>query len=236
MSPQDHSTSTVRTARMAGLAYLLQIPLGIFGVLYVPNALVVSGNLGMTASNILSHELLFRLSMVSAILCSLDTIVTAFLLYKLLKSVNRIQAISMLAFTVVVAPIAMINELNHAAVLVLLKSPDYAALFSVTQLQGLLSLFLNLHTYGIQIVGIFWGLWLFPMGYLVFKSTFIPKVIGVLLIIGCLAYLVDFATFFTFPQFDMRLTQYTFLGEILMVLWLLIRGVNVERWKKHSVE
>lgn len=225
-----------KTARIAGFLYLLLIPLGVFGLLYVPNALMVPGDAAATAGNILANELLFRLSMVSAILVALVNIVVALYLYELLKPINKNYAALMVICTLVAAPIVMLNELNHVAVLLLLKRPDYLAIFTPSQLQALLSVFLDLHKYGLQVAGIFWGLWLLPMGYLVFKSNYIPKIIGILLIIGCFGYLIDFVTFFVFPNFGVVISEYTFLGEVLMVFWLLIKGVNVEQWEKCALE
>ena len=223
--------SIQKTARIAGFLYFLQIPLGVFGVLYVPKALLVPGNVAATASNILANEMLFRLSIVSAIINALVTIATALFLYELLKPVNKNYAAWIVIFTLVAAPIAMLNELNNVAVILLLKSPEYL------QLQSLVSVFFDLHKYGIQLVGIFWGFWLLPMGYLVFKSNYMPKIIGALLMIVCFGYLIDSFTFFIFPNSGIVISTYTSsLAETLMVLWLLIKGVNVEQWKKRVLE
>jgi hypothetical protein len=97
-------------------------------------------------------------------------------------------------------------------------------------------LFLDLHEYGILIATIFWGLWLLPLGYLVFKSGYIPRILGVLLIIGGFGYLIDFVVFFIFPNFEVSIGQFTFLGEILLPLWLLIKGVNIGVWEKRALE
>lgn len=231
-SKMENISSIKRTARIAGFLYLLQIPLGVFGIVYVPKSLIVIGNSEKTVSNILANEFLFRLSIVSAILCALVTIATAVYIYNVLKSVNKKKAKWILLFTLIVAPITMINELNNVAVLVLLKYPQYSPAFSSDQLYNMVSIFLDLHQYGLQIAGIFFGLWLFPMGYLVFKSTYIPKVIGILLIITCIGYLIDFTTFFLFPRFPIIVSEYTWLGEVLMVLWLLIKGVNSKKFVK----
>jgi hypothetical protein len=223
--------SIQKIARIAGFLYFLQIPLGVFGVLYVPKALLVPGNAAATASNILANEMLFRLSIASALINPLVTIATALFLYELLKPVNKNYAAMIVVFTLVAAPIAMLNELNNVAVILLLKSPEYL------QLQGLVSVFFDLHKYGIQLVGIFWGLWLLPMGYLVFRSNYMPKIIGALLMIACFGYLIDSFTFFIFPNSGIVISTYTSsLAEILMVLWLLIKGVNVEQWRKRALE
>lgn len=222
-----NNTPIKKTARIAGLLYLLQIPLGVFGLVYVPKALLVAGNATATAHNILTHEFLFRLSLVSSIVTALLTVFTALYLYKVLKPVNKTVASLLVMFTILVAPITILNELNNVAVLLLLKGSEYN--------QSLVPLFLDLHAYGVQLAGIFFGLWLLPMGYLVYKSNFIPKIIGILLIIGCVSYLIDFITYFLFPSFAIKTTEYTFLGELLMVLWLLIKGVNVKNWEKSTL-
>lgn len=227
-------TSIKTTARIAGFLYLLQIPLGIFGMVYVPKVLMVPWNPEATASNIMAHEDSFRLSIVSAILCALVTIATAQYLYQLLKPVNKQYAKWILMFTMIVAPISMINELNHMAVLLLLKNHGLATSLASPQGVDLMSVFLDLHNYGLHIVGIFFGLWLLPMGYLVFKSGYIPKVIGVFLLITCLGYLIDFAIFFLNPGFAIAFSDYTWPGEVMMVLWLLIKGVNIEKFERRK--
>jgi hypothetical protein len=156
-------------------------------------------------------------------------------LYKLLKPVNKNHALLMVIFALVGIPIVMLNLLNQFAALLLLSGADYLTVFAADQLQALVMLFLNLDEHGFFIAHIFWGLWLFPMGYLVFKSGYIPRILGVLLIIAGFGYLIDFATFFFIPDFD-AIKMFTFWGEVLFPLWLLIKGVNVEQWEKRAVE
>lgn len=216
------------TARIAGLLYLLQIPLGIFGIMYIPKFLVVPGNTPATISNILANEFLFRLSMVSAILCALVTVLTAVLISNVLKPINKTWAKAITLFAALAAPISMLNELNDVAVLLLVKNYSGVSGYSENQVQSLLSLFLELHKHGMQIIGIFFGLWLFPMGYLIIKSNYIPKIIGILLLVTCCGYLIDFIAFFLFPGFKIVLSEFTWLGEVLMVLWLLIKGGSLK--------
>ena len=142
----------------------------------------------------------------------------------------------MVIFILVAAPIAMLNELNQFAVLLLLSGADYLTAFTVDQLQTLVPLFLDLHEHGINIAGIFWGLWLFPLGYLVFKSGFLPRILGILLMIGCFGYLIESFAAFLLPNYEVEIALFTFWGEVLLPLWLLIKGVNVEQWKKRAVE
>jgi hypothetical protein len=141
----------------------------------------------------------------------------------------------MVIFMLVGVPITMLSELNRFAALLLLSGADYLTALTADQLQTLLPLFLDLREHGVIIASIFWGLWLFPMGYLVFKSGYIPKILGVLLIIGGFGYLIDFVTFILFPSIGV-ISTFTGMGEILFGLWLLIKGVNVEQWEKRALE
>lgn len=224
-----------KTARLAGITYLLLVPLGIFGILYVPTRLIVPDDIAATVNNILANESLFRLSIVSALLVQLVNMVVVLLLYKLLKPVNKTYARLMVIFILVAMPIAMLNEVTHLGILYLLNGTEYLANFTTSQLHSLASLFLEMHHGGIIIAQIFWGLWLFPMGYLVFKSGYIPKVIGILLMIGCFGYLLDSFTLILFPDLGITFSEYTFIGEVLLPLWLLFKGVNVEGWQKRSL-
>ncbi|UCH14705.1 MAG: DUF4386 domain-containing protein [Bacteroidales bacterium] len=95
--------------------------------------------------------------------------------------------------------------------------------------------FLDLLDHGFYIAFIPWGLWLFPLGYLVFKSGYIPRILGILLIIACFGYLIDFVTIYLFPDF-ITIREFTFIGKPLLALWLLIKGVNVEKWEKCALE
>jgi hypothetical protein len=115
-----------------------------------------------------------------------------------------------------------------------LNNADYLKVFQNDQLQALAYLFLRLHGQGFLIAQIFWGLWLFPMGYLVFKSGFLPRIIGVLLMIGCFGYVIE--SFATLLGFNVSIIFFTSWGELLLLLWLLIKGVNVEQWEKRALE
>jgi hypothetical protein len=228
--------SIQKTARVAGALYLSLLPLGILGIMYVPASLIVPGDAAATASHIMASESLFRLSIVSALLVQVVNIFVVLALFQVLKPAGRNLAWMMVIFILLGAPIAMLNELNQVAVLILSTGADYLAAFSPDQLHALLPLFLDLHEYGINIAGIFWGLWLFPMGYLVFKSGYLPKILGILLMIGCFGYLIDSSIVFLFPNFAVSISQFTFIGELLLPLWLLIKGVNVEKWEQRALE
>ncbi|MDQ3506546.1 MAG: DUF4386 domain-containing protein [Actinomycetota bacterium] len=218
--------SIKNTARLAGLLYLILAAVSYFGLVYVPSMLIVSGDSAATVGNIVANESLFRLGVVSNLLAFTVNIFVVVFLYKLLKPVNEGMASLMVIFILVGIAIAMLNELNQVAVL-LSSGADYSAAFTVP-------LFLDLYEHGFIIAHIFFGLWLFPMGYLIFKSGFLPRFLGVLLIIAGSGYLADFILFFLFPGVDVRVSEFTFVGEVALLLWLLIRGVNVEKWEKRA--
>jgi len=224
-----------KTARIAGFLYLLLAPLGFFGAMYIPS-ITVPGNPATTVKNILAAEALFRLSIFSALATPVVTLLVALYLYRLLKPVDRSHAVLMVVFSFAAAPIAMLNELNHFAVLLLASGADYLKVFTTDQLNSLVLLALNAHHFGAFIAQLFWGLWLFPMGYLVFRSGFLPKFIGVLLLIAGFGYVADSILLFLLPDLNARFSQCTFIGELFLLLWLLIKGVDVEKWQKRAVE
>ena len=240
MTTRGEMNSPKRTARIAGFLYVLMIPLGLLGIMYVPTVLVVAGDAVTTTKNIMAHIGLFRLSIVTALIVQVTHIFIVLLLYKLLKPLNKNYALFMVIFMLVSVPIAMLNELNHFAVLLLLSGADYLNVFSAGQLQALVPMFFDLHEYGVFIASIFWGLWLFPMGYLVFKSGFISKIPGVLLIIAGSGYLVDTFARILSPNYVTTVIatviMVTLFGEVVFPIWLLIKGVNVEKWQKHALE
>ncbi|HVP22187.1 MAG TPA: DUF4386 domain-containing protein [Anaerolineaceae bacterium] len=231
MTAIDVNFSPQRNARIAGALYLTLVPLGFFG-LFASSGIVVPGDAVATASHILASEPLFRLSIVVAMLVQIINIFVVLALYRLLKPVDRNMAGLMVIFLLLGVPIAMLNELIQFAVLALAHNTGTLQGFSAGQVQALVPMLLGVHQVGINIAGVFWGLWLFPMGYLVYKSEFLPRILGALLIIGCLGYLVDSFAAFLIPGFSMNVAMFTFWGEVLLPLWLLIKGVNIEKWKK----
>jgi uncharacterized membrane protein len=174
---KTNETSPLTIARLAGFLYLLVVPLGIFG-LYVSSRLVVPGDAATTVANIMASESLFRLGIVSDLLASMVMLSVALTLYKLLHPINKNMASLMVLLVMIGIPIAMLNKLNQFATLQILSGAEFLAGFTTEQLQALAYLFLRLNSRGGTITFIFWGLWLFPLGYLVFKSGFLPKILG----------------------------------------------------------
>jgi hypothetical protein len=221
-----------RIARLAGGLYLSLAPFGVFGIMYVPSVLIVPGDAATTASNIMASEGLFRSGIASHLIGQTIFIFLVLALYKLLKSVNRDCASLMVVLALLGVPIAFLNEVNHFAVLLLLSGKDYLAAFDIEQLHAQAMLFLDLRSYGILIAQIFWGLWLLPLGYLIYRSGFLPRVLGVLLMIGCFGYVSDSFMLILFPSSNATISQFTFIGELLFPLWLLFKGVNGEQWER----
>lgn len=221
-----------RTARLAGGLYLAMMPFAFLGIIYIPSVLVVPGDAAATARNIMASEWLFRSGTVSHLIGQIIGIFLVLALYRLLEPVNKDHAVLMVVLALLAVPIAFLNELNHLAVLRLLSGPDYLKALTSDQLRAQAMLFLDLRNSGIYVAQIFWGLWLLPLGYLVFRSGFLPKLLGILLVIACCGYLIDSGAHLLFPRFDATVSQFTFVGEVLLPLWLLIRGVNVERWSR----
>src|SRR5829696_1514725 len=235
MRTRTTEPSPLFRARVAGFLYLIGLPAP-FGLIYVPSRLVVPGDAAATANNIAASEWLFRLAIVSNLFVPIIGILLAVALYQLLKPVSRNMALLMVAFVLAGVPIAMLSELPQFAVLRLLSGADYLSAFTTEQLQAQIMLFLHLHNQGLNIAQIFWGLWLFPLGYLVFKSGFIPRILGVLLIIASFGYVIDSLATILFPNAGVNLIFITSWGELLLLLWLLIKGVNVEQWEKRAHE
>lgn len=219
-----------RTARLAGGLYLAMMPFAFFGIIYVPSVLLVRGDAATTSRNIMESEWLFRSGTVSHLIGQIIFIFLVLALYRLLKPVNKDHAILMVVLALLGIPIAFLNEVNNLATLRLLSSADDGA-FTSTQLHAQAMLFLDMRGSGILVAQIFWGLWLLPLGFLVFRSGFLPKLLGILLVIGGAGYLIDSGTQLLFPGLA-TISQFTFVGELLLPLWLLIKGVNVERWQQ----
>ncbi len=235
MTVQEKGNSIQRTAILAGLLYVLNIPFSVFGFFYVPSKLIVPGDAAATVNNIVASEGLFRSSIVSFLIGQAMFIVIPLVLYKVLKPVNKTFSLLMVIFILLAIPIGFINEINHLAVLLLLSGADYLKPIQADQLQAQVMFFLDLHAHGIRVAQVFWGLWLFPLGYLIFKSGFLPRVLGIVVMIGCFGHLIDCAIFFLLPHIDATVSQVTGFGEILLGLWLLIKGVNVEQWEKRAL-
>jgi hypothetical protein len=222
-------TSLSRNARVAGLLYLtlMTAPLRL---IYIPNKLIVRGNATATAGNIAGHETLFRLGILSDLLTATMVIFLTLALYRLFKEVDEGLAwLVVILGSLMVTPIYFLNTINDAAALLLVRSADFLSVFDKPQRDALAMLFLRLHGHGVAVNEVFWGLWLFPFGLLVYKSRFLPRILGVWLMINCFAYLADSVTALMWPQYETTVWNWVFpatLGELAIMLWLVITGTK----------
>jgi hypothetical protein len=222
-------TPTKNPGRFAGLLYVLTSIVGFFAMGYVPAKLMVHGNATATASNIMAHETLFRLAIAGQLVGQAGFIFVALALYDLLKGVNQRHAWLMVLLIVVSIPIAFLNELNSIAALVLVRGADFLSLFEEPQRDGLAMLFLKLHGQGLVVAEIFWGLWLFPLALLVYRSRFLPRFLGVWLALAGFAWVILSLTGIVLPQYQSNVNTYSqpaFFGEIAFMLWLVIKGAR----------
>ena len=221
--------STRNQARFAGLLYILVSIPGVFSLIYVPTKLVVQGNAALTADNIASSETLFRLGIGFGIISQILFIWVAVCLYDLFKGINRRHAAVMLGLIVVPLPIVLINELNAMAALILVRGGDFLSVVDKPQRDALAMFFLSLHDRGFDVAGIFWGLWLFPLGLLVYRSRILSRFIGVLLMANCFTFLATSFTSLMMPQYEAIVSRWVKpfgFGELIFMFWMLIMGAK----------
>jgi hypothetical protein len=220
-----------KKARAAGILYLLLIISGFIYLVFIPLELIDLQNATKTLENIRSSELLFRLGIVTAICSSLLFMLLPLALYNLLQKVNKVSAKFMVLFALISIPISFVNILNKFSVLTLINKSEYAQKIGQAEFQTQVMLYLENYNNGVQVSQIFWGLWLLPFGYLVYKSGFLPKVLGVFLMAGCFGYLITFFGGFLYSDFNKTIISEIAgypapIGEIGICLWLLIMGTN----------
>ena len=216
--------------RVAGFIYLLLVVLAPFRLIYIPSVLYVRGNATATANNIAAHEVVFRLGIVSDLLCGTICIFLTLALYRLFKGVNQNLAVLVVILGgLLPAAIDFFNVLNDAATLMLVRGADFLSVFEKPQRDALAMLFLRLHHQEIVAAEILWGLWLFPLAILTYRSRFLPRFLGVWLTINGFAYLIISFTGLLLPRYEDMVSNLAFpalLGEMAFMLWLVIKGAK----------
>jgi hypothetical protein len=218
-----------RKARWAGFLYILLGVTAPLGLLIVPGKLFVPDNAVATADNIRASGSLLRMGIASELVHQIIGIFLVLALYRLFKAVNAREATLMVVFSLIPVPIVMFNVINEIAPIILVSNASFLSVFDRPQLDALAFLFIRLHGKGISIASIFWGLWLFPFGMLVIRSGFIPRFLGVLMMIAGAGYLVSSSTGILVPQYAHQVGQITGilgLGELPIMFWLLIWGAR----------
>jgi len=221
-------------ARMAGVFYLLTTLTRMFVEIFVRNRLVVSDDAAATATNILAHEPLWRWGFAADIIAFASYVALTALFYELFKPVNRSVSLVAAFFSLVACAVQAVSSLFHLAPLVLLGGAPYLRVFNEEQLQALALMFLRLRAQCYHNIGlVFFGLYCLLIGYLIFRSTFLPRIIGVLMMLAGLSYLM-----FLSPPLARYLQPYVLffpgVGQISLTLWLLVMGVNEQRWKEQA--
>ena len=226
---------TRNPGRVVGFWYLLLVLGGPLRLIYIPNKLFVHDNAAATASNIAAHEWLFRFGMLSDLLGAVVLIFLVLAFYRLFKGVDQQLAVLLVIVGgVMPALISFVNVVSDAGALMVARSGgaggvDFLSVFDKPQRDALVLLFLRLHHAQIVAAEILWGLWLFPMGALAYKSRFLPRFIGVWLIINGAAYIVLSLTGLFFPDYQNKVFAYSqpaLFGELAIMLWLVFKGAG----------
>jgi hypothetical protein len=219
-------------ARITGVVYLLYFLTAVFGMFFM-RGLVVSGDAAATANNLLAYQPLFRLGLATGLIATACYIAVTALFYGLFKPVNRSLSLLAAFFSLVGCAILAFASLFQLASLVVLGGGQYLNVFKVEQLRALAFLFLELYGQGVNVCFVFFGVYCLLIGYLILRSAFLPRILGVLMAFAGLGWLT-----FLSPPLANYLSPYVlvlgFLAELSLMLWLLVRGVNVQRWKEQA--
>lgn len=219
-----------KTARIAGLLYLPVVVAGPFQLIYVPKKLFVPGDATATVHNILAHESLFRAHILTGLVSELFFLAAVLTLYRLLKEKGPALASVMALLILITAPMAFIGLANEVATLAFVKNPGILSVFDKPQRDALATLFISMDRHGALVAEMFWGLWLFPLGVLLFRSRFVPRFLGVWIVGNGLAYVVLSLTGLLLPEARgavFKAATPLFMGEAVLMLWLVLAGARV---------
>jgi len=235
MTDKKIMESPNKLARMTGILYFLVILTGVASEIMVHNFIIVPGDMTTTVNHITAYEAIFRLGFVISLARFVVFIFMVLALYKLLRPVNKDWSLVMIALALVSIAIGMVSLLFQYAAPLLLSRNGYSTLFTTDQWQAQVLFFINLQMLGDKASQIL-AVWLLPLGYLIYKSGFFPRILGVLMVMASLGYVTDFLIFFLLPNLNWQVAGFAFLAELPFPFWLLMIGVNVERWKSRTLE
>jgi hypothetical protein len=237
MTDRTAEASPQMLARIGGVLYLIIIVAGIYVEIFVKGKLIVPGDATATANNIAGSELLFRISVAVEQIWLVCAVAVTLILYVLLRPVSRNLALLAAFFNLVSIAVEGVTTLSLFAALVFLGHAGYLKAFEPNQLHTLAYLCLKLYDYGFGVSLVFFGCCLFVYGYLIFRSGYFPKTLGVLLILGSLSYLTNSFALFLAPTFADRIfpiLALAFIGESSFCLWLIVKGVDVPKWEEKA--
>jgi hypothetical protein len=226
-------------ARIAGVFYLIITACALFAYMYVRGQVIVSGDMVQTATNLLEHERFYRLGFSAAVIVVLCNPPMGLILYELLKVVNPRLALLALVFITVSTTIEAVNLFNYIMPLFTFSLPEYRAAFDPEELQALARGSSRLWGYVFSVSLAFFGVFCALIGYLLFRSKFFPRVLGVLMIIAGAYYLTNysFVGFLGFPDIPyIGMLRPTLVAEVAFALWLVVVGVNEEKWRAQAGE
>lgn len=231
-------TSPRLWARIAGAFYLITIIMGVFAEVFVRGALIVHDDAVATATNILAHETLYRFGLAADLVMIACYIAVTLIFYVLFKPVSRSLSLLAASFSLVGLAVLAVNSLNHLAPLILLRGAHYLSVFEPAQLQALALISLKMHAWGYSIADVFsGGVYCVMIGYLIFRSGFLPPVLGALMAIGGLSYVIDSFVNLLSPTLATRLPELTVLAgvaELALSLWLIVKSVNAHNWQQKA--
>ena len=237
MKERVRETSPQVYARIGGVLYLIIIVIGFCGEFFVRDKLVVSGDVTATANNIMASESLWRVQIAGDLILLVCAVALTLILYVLLRPVNKNLALLAVLFNIVEFPIEAVSKLCLFAALFLSGNADYLKAFEPHQLHALVNVSLKLHDYGFGIDLVFFGCACLVYGYLLFRSGYFPRTLGVLMAIAGLSYLTNSFTLILAPAYAERtfpILVLALIGELSLCLWLLVKGVNEQRWKEQA--
>jgi hypothetical protein len=221
-----------KTARVAGVLYLINAITATIGIIAIPGKLIVPDDIAETVKNIFDNEFLFRFGILNGFASQIVFIFLALTLYTLFENVNKNLSRSLLVIVVASIPVAFYVIFNQLEAFEILRT-NFMTSFEQVKIQELAILKLQNYQNGIVLIGIFWGLWLIPFGQLVYNSGFIPKILGIFLIVGGISYLIDVSVFILFPGFhnktNILVAVTSSIAEFSMVLWFLIKGIKLNK-------
>jgi Domain of unknown function (DUF4386) len=234
MTSRKVKTSPLIYARIAGVLYLINIACGVFGEIFVRGHLVVTGDALATAHNIMASEFLFRCGVVGDLIMHITDVPMAVIFYVLLRPVSRDLSLLAALFGMLQTAILCANKLNLIAVLLLLGGSPYLKAFTPNQLQALALLSLSLHEHGFGIGLIFFGVSCLVTAYLLFRSEYFPRTLGVLQALAGVCYLLNSFAQLLSPSLQEKMVPAilipAFLGELGTCLWLIVKGLDVAKW------
>jgi hypothetical protein len=229
--------SIQRNARLAGVLYFIITIAAIIAHMAIPSILIVPGDGATTVKNITDSEMLFRIGSVGGeLIILLSELILAILLYALLKPVNKTLSLIAAVSRLIMTTIHGFNLINYFFVLTLVSGAGFLSGFEAGQLNGLVMLFLEAHSYGFTIGITFLVVHVFVLGYLVLKSGYFPKALGILFIIAGFGYLIDSFSLLLVPSYTTTpvfIALPIAIAELAFPLWLLIKGVNKARYQEH---